>query len=340
VARLTALEMSMTTENSILVTGGAGYIGSHTCKRLAESGYTPITFDNLSYGHRHAVKWGPLEVGDLTDAGRLDAVMKQYKPQAVIHFAAYSLVGESVRDPGKYYGNNVGGTLSLLNAMNANGVDKIVFSSTCATYGIPSEVPIRETTPQRPVNPYGHSKLAVEQMLADFDTAHDLRHVALRYFNACGADRDGEIGEEHEPETHLIPRILQSMTGHGPGFAIFGEDYPTPDGTCIRDYIHVEDLAQGHLLALRYLMDGGQSEQLNLGTGHGYSVRQIVDAVETVTGQKVDYDIGPRRAGDPPELTADTSKAKQVLGFETRVSDIETIVANAWTFHQSVINRN
>jgi UDP-glucose-4-epimerase GalE len=325
----------MSLSNPILVTGGAGYIGSHTCKMLANQDYTPITFDNLSYGHERAVKWGPLEVGDLSDPQRIDAVIKDYKPLAVIHFAAYSLVGESVREPGKYYANNVGGTLNLLNAMRENGLDKIVFSSTCATYGIPSDVPIRETTPQSPVNPYGHSKLTVEQMLKDYDTAHSLRHVALRYFNACGADRDGEIGEEHEPETHLIPRILQAMTGHGPAFSIFGEDYATPDGTCIRDYIHVDDLAHGHLLALRYLIDGGQSQQLNLGTGHGYSVREIVDAVEKVTGRKVEYGIGPRRAGDPPELTADTTKAREVLGFETSVSDLETIVSTAWKFHLS-----
>ncbi len=321
--------------NCILVTGGAGYIGSHTCKLLAAEGYTPVTYDNLVYGHAHAVKWGPLEVGDLNDKARLQAVLDQYQPKAVVHFAAYSLVGESVTNPSKYYANNVGGTLSLLDAMQAAGIDKIVFSSTCATYGQPSELPIRETTAQKPINPYGKTKLMIEQMLADFDTAHGMRHVALRYFNACGADRDAEIGEEHEPETHLIPRILMSLTGELPKLTVFGTDYDTPDGTCIRDYIHVEDLARGHLLALQHLFKGGQSDSFNLGTGEGFSVKQIIEAVERVTGERVPRDYGPRRDGDPPILTADISKARDRLGFATSVSDVDTIVASAWRFHQT-----
>ena len=284
------------TSKAVLVTGGAGYIGSHTCKLLAAEGYLPVTFDNLVYGHAHAVKWGPLEEGDLIDTVRVQAVLEQYKPIAVVHFAAYSYVGESVTDPAKYYGNNVGGTLSLLNAMRAAEVDKIVFSSTCATYGAPEQLPIRETTPQNPINPYGKSKLMIEQMLADFDSAYGLRHVALRYFNACGGDLDGEIGEEHDPETHLIPRVLMSLTGEVPELTIFGTDYDTPDGTCIRDYIHVDDLARGHLLALEHLFKGGPSDAFNLGSGDGFSVKQIIDAVERVTGQTVPRKYGPRRA--------------------------------------------
>jgi len=323
------------TSKTVLVTGGAGYIGSHTCKLLAGEGYLPVTFDNLVYGHAHAVKWGPLEEGDLIDTARVQAVLEQYKPIAVVHFAAYSYVGESVTDPAKYYGNNVGGTLSLLNAMRAAEVDKIVFSSTCATYGAPEQLPIRETTPQNPINPYGKSKLMIEQMLADFDSAYGLRHVALRYFNACGGDLDGEIGEEHDPETHLIPLVLMSLTGEIPELTIFGTDYDTPDGTCIRDYVHVDDLARGHLLALQHLFKGKPSDAFNLGSGDGFSVKQIIDAVERVTGQTVPRKYGPRRVGDPPILTADISKARSELGFTTSVSDVDTVVSSAWRFHQS-----
>ena len=324
----------------ILVTGGAGYIGSHTCKLLAQQGYEPVSYDNLVYGHAHAVKWGPLEVADLNDKDRLVDVIRTYKPIAVVHFAAYSLVGESMTNPSKYYANNVGGTLSLLDAMRETGMDKIVFSSTCATYGIPETLPIRETTPQNPINPYGKSKLMMEQMLLDIDTAHDIRHVALRYFNACGADRDTEVGEEHEPETHLIPNILKSLTGDIPKLTVFGTDYPTPDGTCIRDYIHVEDLAVGHLLALQHLFDGGQSDYFNLGTGDGFSVKQIIEAVERVTGETVPLVYGDRRPGDPPTLTADITKAQTHLKFNCKVSDIDTIVETAWKFHQAVKRRD
>lgn len=318
----------------ILVTGGAGYIGSHTCKMLAQKGYIPVTFDNLVYGHAHAVKWGPLEKGDLTDEDHLKHVMHTYKPAAVVHFAAYSLVGESVTDPGKYYANNVGGSLSLLEAMRECEIDKIVFSSTCATYGVPEDLPIRETTPQNPINPYGKTKLMIEQMLADFEKAYGIRHVALRYFNACGADTDAEIGEEHEPETHLIPRILMSLTGDVPKLTVFGTDYDTPDGTCVRDYIHVEDLAKGHLLALEYLADGKPSAAFNLGTGNGFSVKEIIEATERVTGLDVPREYGPRREGDPPVLTADISRAEAELGFTTSRSDVDTVVETAWRFHQ------
>ncbi|MEM9938856.1 MAG: UDP-glucose 4-epimerase GalE [Pseudomonadota bacterium] len=324
---------------NILVTGGAGYIGSHTCKLLAEQGYTPVSYDNLVYGHEHAVKWGPLEIGELADRERLDAVLEKYKPVAVIHFAAYAFVGESVVEPSKYYNNNIGGTLSLLDAMKAAGIDKIVFSSTCATYGQPKTIPITEDTPQAPINPYGHSKLMMEQILRDYDHAYDIRHVALRYFNACGCDRDGEIGEEHEPETHLIPRILMSLTGEIPKLTVFGTDYPTPDGTCIRDYIHVEDLASGHLAALEYLFNDGASECINLGTGDGFSVKEIIDSVERVTGMDVPREYGDRRPGDPPVLTADISKAQDLLDFELKASDVDNVVATAWAFHLSKTNR-
>jgi UDP-arabinose 4-epimerase len=325
----------MTSQKTVLVTGGAGYIGSHTCKWLAGLGYLPVTYDNMVYGHEHAVKWGPLEVGDLADTDRLKAVIKTHQPQAVVHFAAWSYVGESVRDPAKYYLNNVGGTLSLLEAMRATGLDKIVFSSTCATYGAPDDLPIRESTPQNPINPYGRSKLMIETILDDYDRAFGIRSISLRYFNACGADRDGEIGEEHDPETHLIPRVLMALSGEIDDFSVFGTDYDTPDGTCIRDYIHVEDLAHGHALALERLFRGGGSARFNLGTGHGYSVRQIIDTAEAVTGLKVPLSYGPRRPGDPPSLFADTSLAQSELGFSCRVSDLETIIGSAWRFHQA-----
>lgn len=329
----------MARQRSILVTGGAGYIGSHTCKWLAGLGYEPVSYDNLVYGHQHAVKWGPLEVGDLNDTAKLRAVIDAYEPEAVIHFAAYSFVGESVTNPAKYYRNNVGGTLNLLEAMRETGMDKLVFSSTCATYGIPETMPIAESTPQNPINPYGRTKLIIETMLSDYSEAHGIQSVSLRYFNACGADREGEIGEEHEPETHLIPRVLMALTGEIDDFSVYGTDYDTPDGTCIRDYIHVDDLAHGHALALEYLFDGGSTESFNLGTGHGYSVKEIIDAVERVTERKVPLKYGARRPGDPPILSANTEKIRKVLGFETRYSDLDTIVDTAWRFHLSRHNR-
>lgn len=319
----------------ILVTGGAGYIGSHACKALAAAGYLPVAFDNLVYGHREAVKWGPLVVGDIADRRALDAVFAEHRPAAVMHFAAYAYVGESVSDPARYYRNNVGGSLSLLDAMREAGCGALVFSSTCATYGEPGAMPIREDHAQQPVNPYGRTKLVIEQAMADYGRAYGLRWAALRYFNACGADPDGEIGERHDPETHLIPRALMAAAGKLECLELFGEDYDTPDGTCVRDYVHVTDLARAHVLALAHLLDGGRSLVLNLGTGRGTSVREIIAAVERVSGRRVPVRVSPRRAGDPPRLWADPSEAWRVLGFKTRFNDLDEIMETAWRFHVS-----
>ncbi len=319
---------------TILVTGGAGYIGAHACKALAAAGYTPITYDNLVYGHEQAVLWGPLERGDIQDRTRLDAVMKAHRPQAVIHFAAYAYVGESVADPGKYYRNNVAGTLTLLEAMRDHAIKQIVFSSTCATYGTPASLPISEETPQHPINPYGASKLMVERMLADFGVAHDLGWIALRYFNAAGADPATEIGEEHDPETHLIPLALDAAAGRRPALTVFGHDYDTPDGTCVRDYIHVTDLAQAHVLALKALENGVASQPINLGNGAGFTVREVIASVERVTGLKVPYVLGDRRAGDPPSLISDAARARNILGWNPQLAEIDQIIATAWAWHQ------
>ncbi len=319
--------------SNILVTGGAGYIGSHTCKALSEAGYTPIVFDNLCYGHKEAVKWGPLEEGDILDGEYLDQVFERYEPKAVIHFAAFAYVGESVEDPAKYYRNNAMGSLSLLEAMQRAGCDKIVFSSTCATYGVPDQMPITEGTPQNPINPYGRTKLFVEGMLNDMETAYGFKSAALRYFNACGGDPEGEIGEDHDPETHLIPNILRALTGDIPHLDLYGTDYPTPDGTCVRDYIHVNDLAEAHILALKHLLEDGDSLRLNLGVGKGFSVREIINAAERVTGETVAVKEGPRRAGDPAELIADASAIKRTLGFTPKFVDIDEIVRTAWNWH-------
>lgn len=316
---------------NILVTGGAGFIGSHTAKMLAGAGFTPIVFDNLTHGHAHAVKWGPLVEGDLHDGAVLDAALARYEPAAVVHFAAFAYVGESVTDPYRYYHNNVAGTLSLLSAMKRAGCDKIVFSSTCATYGIPEVVPITEDTPQRPVNPYGASKLMVERMLADADVAYGLRSVALRYFNAAGSDPKGEIGEEHDPETHLIPLVLEAAAGGRP-LQVFGDDYDTPDGSCIRDYIHVCDLADAHVLALRWLIEGGASRVFNLGNGRGYSVFDVVRTAERVTGKSVPHMVSPRRPGDPPTLIADANRAIEQLGWKPRFGALEDQIEHAWRF--------
>lgn len=317
----------------ILVTGGAGYIGSHTCKALALAGYLPVTYDNLVRGHEWAVRWGPLERGDLHDGERLAEVVARYRPRAAIHLAAYAYVGESVVDPAKYYHNNVAGTLSLLAALRAGGVERLVFSSTCATYGLPERLPIDEGQPQRPVNPYGRSKRMIEQILADYERAYALRSVVLRYFNAAGADPDGELGEEHDPETHLIPLAIDAAIGRRDALQIFGDDYPTPDGTAIRDYIHVTDLADAHVRALKLLEDRGTSAACNLGTGRGYSVREIVTAVEQATGRAVRTLVAPRRAGDPPALIAAPGRARLLLGWRPGRSDLETIVrtAVAWS---------
>ena len=317
-----------------LVTGGAGYIGSHTCKALAQAGYTPISYDNLVYGHRWAVRWGPLEVGDINDRARLDAVINQYQPAAVMHFAAYAYVGESVQDPGKYYRNNVAGTLTLLEVMRDHGLDKMIFSSTCATYGVPQSIPIPEDHPQQPINPYGASKLMIERMLADFDTAHGLRSIALRYFNAAGADPEGEIGEAHDPETHLIPLVLDAAAGRRPALTVFGDDYATPDGTCIRDYIHVTDLADAHVRALKVLEQGSNSRAYNLGNGAGFSVREVISAAEAITGRRVPVNIGARRPGDPPRLVGDAARARDELGWSPRYAGLDDILQTAWAWHE------
>ncbi len=318
---------------SILVTGGAGYIGSHICKVLACAGYRPIVFDNLSRGHRKAVRWGPLIVADLADPARICGALAEYRVAAVMHFAAYAYVGELVGNPALYYRNNLIGTLSLLDAMRQTGVGEIVFSSTCATYGTPDGVPIRESAPQRPVNPYGETKLAIERALHWYGEAYGIRSVTLRYFNAAGADPDGEIGECHEPETHLVPLVLEAALGHRRQIEIYGTDYPTPDGTAIRDYIHVHDLAIAHLRALEHLCSGGESIAVNLGTGHGHSVRDVIAVAETISGRKVPALAAPRRSGDPPALVADPSLAAEILGWRAQYSDLDTIIRTALAWH-------
>ena len=313
----------------ILVTGGAGYVGSHACKALAQAGYRPVVYDNLSRGHREAVRWGPLVEGDLRDSARLAAAFRTHRVAAVMHFAAFAYVGESVADPAAYYANNVGGTISLLAQMRNAGVDRLVFSSTCAIYGVPQTVPIREDARVAPVNPYGETKLAVERMLHAYSAAYGLRYAALRYFNAAGADPDGEIGENHEPETHLIPLVLRAALGRGGPIEIYGADYPTPDGTAVRDYIHVTDLADAHVRALADLAAGGDSVALNLGTGSGASVREVIAAVERVAGRPVPRRQAARRPGDPPQLVADAALAAARLRWRPRHSDLEMIIRTA-----------
>ena len=313
----------------ILVTGGAGYIGSQTCKALAQSGYEPIVYDNFETGLRAAVKWGPCEEGDIRDTDAIRGVIKKYRPHAIVHFAAYLKVEESVRYPGKYYLNNVGGTVSLLEAMRTTGIDKFVFSSTAAVYGEPQSIPTAEDHPLAPINPYGESKRIVESILPDFEAAHGIGWAALRYFNAAGADPDGELGPNHDPITHLIPVVLRAGLGTGPTLTIFGTDYPTPDGTAIRDYIHVTDLAAAHVAALRYLFENKPSGAFNLGMGKGYSVREVVEAATGILGKAIPFIEGERRAGDPPALFADPTKANRDLNWTPRYSDLETIVRTA-----------
>lgn len=315
--------------SKVLVTGGAGFIGSHCCKALAEAGYEPVVIDDLSRGHADAVRWGPLVEGDLRDRKLVEATLEDHRIDAVIHFAALAYVGESVAEPTRYYDVNLGGMTALLGAMQAVGLDKIVFSSSCATYGTPETLPISEDTPQDPINPYGRSKLICEWMLEDAAAATGLRFAALRYFNASGADPSGEIGERHDPETHLIPLVLRAASGQDPAVKVFGTDYPTPDGTCIRDYIHVDDLARAHLLALDHLEGGGDSLKLNLGTGRGASIREVIASVERVTGRKVPFEDAPRRPGDPAELVADPSRARDALGFTARYRELDEIVSHA-----------
>ena len=319
-------------ERAVLVTGGAGYVGSHACKALAAAGYRPVVLDDLSRGHAAAVQWGPLEVGSIADRACLDSVLERHRPGAVLHFAAFAYVGESMSEPLAYYRNNVGGTVTLLEAMRDHGVGRLVFSSTCATYGVPRELPIPESHPQEPINPYGRSKLMVERILADVDAAHGLRSIALRYFNAAGADPDGAIGEQHEPETHLVPLVLEAAAGRRECVTIHGTDYDTPDGTCLRDYIHVTDLAEAHVLALRALERGAASTAYNLGNGRGFSVREVIRAVERVTGCEVPVASGPRRAGDPAALVGSAERAMRELGWSPRHADLEQIVATAWAW--------
>jgi UDP-arabinose 4-epimerase len=320
---------------TVLVTGGAGYIGSHACKALARAGYQPVVFDNLSRGHRAAVRWGPLVEGDIAERGKLVAALDRHCVSVVMHFAAYAYVGESVTDPALYYANNLGGSLSLLEAMREAAVDKIVFSSTCATYGTPAAVPIHEAMLQLPVNPYGETKLAIERALRWYGEAYGLQWASLRYFNAAGADPEGEIGELHEPETHLVPLVLQAALGERPQIDIYGTDYPTPDGTAIRDYIHVQDLAEAHLRALEHLGEGGQNVALNLGTGCGHSVREVIRAAEAVSGKSIRCRETARRPGDPPILVADPGLAAELLGWSPRISDLDTIVRTAFVWHLS-----
>ena len=316
----------------VLVTGGAGYIGSHTAKALAASGFIPVTYDNLTHGHRWAVQWGPFVEGDIRDRAKLTDIIRRYNVAAVMHFAAFACVGESMARPEVYFDNNVTGSLTLLDAVLESGVRHVIFSSSCATYGTPDQLPIAENTPQFPLNPYGESKLVIERALHWYAAAHPLTWVALRYFNAAGADHEGALGEVHSPETHLIPLAFDAVLG-GRAIAIYGNDYPTFDGTCIRDYIHVSDLADAHTSALQYLLKGGRSAAMNLGTGTGYTVRQVIHAVEEITARNVPHRITKRRPGDPPVLIANAQLAEQVLGWRPKCSALENIVSSAWDWH-------
>lgn len=319
---------------NILVVGGAGYIGSHTVKMLAEKGYNPIVYDNLSKGHREAVANYPFELGDLGDKTRLNEVFKKYKIDAVMHFAAFIEVGESVKEPSKYYHNNVSSVLNLLDAMVENNIKYFVFSSTAATFGEPVKKQIDETHPQQPINPYGNTKLMVEKILEDFDTAYGLKSTALRYFNASGADDSGEIGESHTPETHLIPLVLQTAAGKRASIKIFGNDYPTPDGTCVRDYVHVNDLARAHILALEKMFKDNVSERFNLGSGNGFSVAELIAEAKKITGVDFTVETAPRRAGDPAVLVADSTKARNILGWQPQYG-LTRIIETAWNWEKN-----
>lgn len=322
---------------TILVTGGAGYIGSHAVLTLKRAGYDVVILDNLVYGHRDLVEkvlQVKIIVGDINDRALLDKVFITYNIAAVMHFSAYAYVGESVTDPGKYYRNNVVGTLTLLEAMLAASVRKFVFSSTCATYGIPNNVPLTEDHPQNPINPYGYTKLVVERILADFDVAYGLKSVCFRYFNAAGAEPNSLLGEDHNPETHLIPLVLTAALGKRESVSIFGTDYPTPDGTCIRDYIHVMDLADAHILGLEYLLQSGDSAAFNLGNGNGFSVKQVIDTARIVTGRDIKVVESDRRPGDPPILVGSSDKARKILGWEPQYPALEPIITHAWQWHQ------
>lgn len=321
-------------KQNVLVVGGAGYIGSHMVKRLARAGYAVTTLDNFSTGHRDAIRGGQVAEGDLADPARLAEIFSAQKFDAVFHFASFIQVGESVLHPAKYYRNNLCNTLNLLDAMLAAKVNFLVFSSSAAVYGEPACTPIDESHPVAPLSPYGHSKAMVEQVLRDYACAYGLQSISLRYFNACGADPEGELGERHDPETHLIPLALQAVSGRRGALTLFGGDYATPDGTCIRDYVHIEDLCEAHLLALRYLQGGGAAQALNLGSGKGFSVAEVLRVVEKVTGQPVPVNLGERRPGDPARLVADAARATALLGWVPRYGELETIVRHAWAWEQ------
>ncbi|WP_375687450.1 UDP-glucose 4-epimerase GalE [Pseudooceanicola sp. LIPI14-2-Ac024] len=320
---------------TVLVTGGAGYIGSHACKALRNAGHVPVTFDNISTGWRDAVKFGPFEEGDLTDRARLDAVFAKHKPVAVMHFAALSQVGEAMQKPGLYWHNNVTGSLTLIEAAVAAGCRNFVFSSTCATYGDQDNVVLDETSAQMPVNSYGSSKRAIEEILRDFEVAEGLKHVIFRYFNVAGADPEGEVGEHHRPETHLIPVMLEAIDGTRPALTIYGTDYDTPDGTCIRDYVHVCDLVDAHVLGLDWLMAGKDSRVFNLGTGSGFSVREVIEQSRSVTNREVPYTEGPRRGGDCTRLVSGSTRAETELGWQPKRSTLPEMIGDAWRWHQT-----
>ena len=321
--------------SNVLVTGGAGYIGSHACKALRKAGFTPITYDNLETGWEDAVKFGPFERGDLLDRERLDSVFAAYQPQAVMHFAALSQVGEAMQEPGRYWRNNVTGSLNLIESAVAAGCLDFVFSSTCATYGDQDNVVLDENSAQYPLNAYGASKRAIEDILRDFEASNGLRHVIFRYFNVAGADPDGEVGEYHQPETHLVPLMLDAIAGKRAALTVFGTDYDTPDGTCIRDYVHVCDLVDAHVLGLKWLTDGKGSRVFNLGTGSGFSVREVIDQSRAVTNQKVPYVEGDRRPGDCTKLVSGSTRAETELGWQPTRSTLETMITDAWRWHQT-----
>ncbi len=318
----------------ILITGGAGYIGSHANKELTIAGYETVVLDNMSYGHEDFLKWGVYENVDLGDLKSLRKVFSKYEIDAVMHFAAFTYVGESVEDPQKYYINNLRNTLNLFQVMNEFEVKKLVFSSTCATYGNPQKIPITEDHPQNPINPYGKGKFMVEKVLEDYSAAYDLKYVSLRYFNAAGADPEGEVGERHDPETHLIPLILDAAIGKREDIKIFGTDYPTNDGTCIRDYIHVTDLADAHIKALKYLENGGKSEVFNLGNGNGFSVKEVIEKARKVTGKEIKSTETDRRPGDPPVLVGSSEKARKILKWQPEYDNLTEIIRTAWEWHK------
>jgi UDP-glucose 4-epimerase len=321
-------------QQHVLVTGGAGYIGAHACKALARAGFVPVAFDNLSTGWAEAVKFGPLVEGDLMDPAALDAAFSRYRPVAVLHFAALSLVGESMKDPGRYWRTNVNGSLNLVEAAVKAGCLNFVFSSTCATYGDQDGVVLDEDTPQHPINSYGASKMAIEEIVKNFGAAYGLNHVIFRYFNVAGADPEAEVGEQHRPETHLIPLMLDAIEGRRPALTVFGQDYPTPDGTCVRDYVHVMDLVEAHVQGLTWLMAGRGNRVFNLGTGHGFSVREVIDASRTVTNREVPIVMGGRREGDAASLVSGSARAREELGWEPKRSTLPVMIADALAWSQ------